>query len=41
MINYFSYGQSLRLIIYAKKAKEVTDREERLAKLHGIQKEEK
>lgn len=41
MINYFSYGQSLRLIIYAKKAKEVTDREERLAKLHGIQKDEK
>ena len=34
MINYFSYGQSLRLIIYAKKAKEVIEREERLAKMH-------
>lgn len=34
MINYFSYGQSLRLIIYAKKAKEVIDREERLAQMH-------
>ena len=27
MINYFSYGQSLRLIIYAKKAKVVIERE--------------
>lgn len=34
MINYFSYGQSLRLILYAKKAKEVIDREERLAQMH-------
>jgi NADH dehydrogenase len=34
MINYFSYGQSLRLILYAKKAKEVIEREERLAKMH-------
>lgn len=35
MINYFSYGQSLRLILYAKKAKEVIEREERLAKMHN------
>lgn len=35
MINYFSYGQSLRLIIYAKKAKEVIEREERLSKMHN------
>jgi NADH dehydrogenase len=34
MINYFSYGQSLRLIIYAKKAKEVVEREKRLAQTH-------
>lgn len=34
MINYFTYGQSLRLILYAKKAKEVIDREERLAGNH-------
>lgn len=34
MINYFSYGQSLRLIIYAKKAKEVIEREQRLAQMH-------
>lgn len=33
-INYFTYGQSLRLILYPKKAKEVMDREERLASLH-------
>lgn len=33
-INYFSYGQSLRLIIYAKKAKEVVEREKRLAQTH-------
>lgn len=31
---YFSYSQSLRMIIYAKKAKEVRDREERLASQH-------
>ena len=34
MINYFSYGQSLRLIMYAKKAKVVKDREEFLTKTH-------
>ncbi|MBO5698413.1 MAG: NAD(P)/FAD-dependent oxidoreductase [Bacteroidaceae bacterium] len=34
MWNYFSYGQSLRLIVYAKKAKEVEEREERLASKH-------
>ena len=28
MINYFTYGQSLRLIVYAKKAKVVQEREE-------------
>lgn len=32
--NYFSYGQSLRMIIYAKKAKEVIEREQRLASTH-------
>ncbi len=32
--NYFSYGQSLRMIVYAKKAKEVKEREERLASQH-------
>lgn len=32
--NYFSYSQSLRLIIYAKKAKEVQEREKRLASEH-------
>lgn len=32
--HYFSYGQSLRLIVYARKAKEVIDREERLASAH-------
>ena len=34
MWNYFSYSQSLRMIIYAKKAKEVRKREERLASTH-------
>lgn len=34
MWNYFSYGQSLRMIIYAKKAKEVIEREQRLASTH-------
>ena len=34
MWNYFSYGQSLRMIIYAKKAEEVKRREERLASTH-------
>jgi NADH dehydrogenase len=34
MWNYFSYSQSLRLIVYARKAKEVRDREERLADSH-------
>jgi NADH dehydrogenase len=32
--NYITYGFSLRLIIYAKKAKEIRDREEREAKTH-------
>lgn len=32
--NYFSYGQSLRLIIYAQKAKEVRNREALLASTH-------
>ncbi len=34
MWNYFSYGQSLRMIVYAKKAKEVVERERRLASTH-------
>ncbi len=34
MWNYFSYGQSLRMIVYAKKAKEVREREARLASTH-------
>ena len=34
MWNYFSYSQSLRMIIYAKKAKEVREREQRLASQH-------
>ena len=34
MWNYFSYSQSLRMIIYAKKAKEVRRREARLASTH-------
>ena len=32
--NYFTYDQSLRMIVYAKKAKEVRDREELEAKTH-------
>jgi len=32
--NYLSYAQSLRIIIYARKAKEVREREERLASQH-------
>ena len=32
--NYMSYAQSLRMIIYAKKAKEVIEREQRLASTH-------
>ncbi|MCF0236286.1 MAG: NAD(P)/FAD-dependent oxidoreductase [Bacteroidaceae bacterium] len=32
--NYFSYAQSLRFIVYARKAKEVVDRQERLASQH-------
>lgn len=32
--NYISYSQSLRMIIYAKKAKEVIEREKRLASTH-------
>lgn len=32
--NYLSYSQSLRMIIYAKKAKEVIEREKRLASTH-------
>jgi len=34
MWNYFSYSQSLRMIIYAKKAKEVKEREKHLASNH-------
>lgn len=34
MWNYFSYGQSLRMIVYAKKAKEVRERERLLASTH-------
>ncbi|MBO7295211.1 MAG: NAD(P)/FAD-dependent oxidoreductase [Bacteroidaceae bacterium] len=34
MWSYFSYSQSLRLIVYARKAKEVRDRELRLADSH-------
>lgn len=34
MWNYFSYSQSLRMIIYAKKAKEVIEREQQLASRH-------
>lgn len=34
MWNYFSYSQSLRMIIYAKKAQEVIRREKRLASTH-------
>ena len=32
--NYFSYSQSLRMIVYAKKAKEVRDREKLMASTH-------
>lgn len=32
--NYLSYSQSLRMIVYAKKAKEVVEREKRLASTH-------
>lgn len=32
--NYISYSQSLRMIVYAKKAKEVIEREKRLASTH-------
>lgn len=32
--NYVSYSQSLRMIVYAKKAKEVIEREQRLASTH-------
>lgn len=34
MYNYFTYDQSLRIIIYARKAKEVREREEREAHVH-------
>ncbi|MGN0086554.1 MAG: NAD(P)/FAD-dependent oxidoreductase [Alloprevotella sp.] len=34
MWNYFSYSQSLRMIIYARKAKEVREREQYLASSH-------
>lgn len=34
MWNYFSYSQSLRFIVYARKAKEVVDRQARLASQH-------
>ena len=34
MWNYFNYNQSLRMIFYPKKAKEIRDREEREAKMH-------
>ena len=32
--NYFTYDQSLRIIVYARKAKEVREREEREARVH-------
>lgn len=44
MYNYFTYDQSLRIIVYARKAKEVKEREEREAHVHwgeDLQKEEK
>lgn len=44
MYNYFTYDQSLRIIVYARKAKEVKEREEREACVHwgeDLQKEEK
>ena len=34
MFNYFTYDQSLRIIVYARKAKEVREREEREAQVH-------
>ena len=34
MYNYFTYDQSLRIIVYARKAKEVREREEREARVH-------
>ena len=34
MYNYFTYDQSLRIIVYARKAKEVREREEREARMH-------
>ena len=34
MWNYFTYDQSLRIIVYARKAKEIREREEREAKAH-------
>lgn len=44
MYNYFTYDQSLRIIVYARKAKEVKEREEREARVHwgeDLQKKEK
>lgn len=44
MYNYFTYDQSLRIIVYARKAKEVKEREERETRVHwgeDLQKEEK
>lgn len=44
MYNYFTYDQSLRIIVYARKAKEVKEREEREARVHwgeDLQTEEK
>lgn len=44
MYNYFTYDQSLRIIVYARKAKEVKERDEREARVHwgeDLQKEEK
>ena len=44
MYDYFTYDQSLRIIVYARKAKEVKEREEREARVHwgeDLQKEEK
>ena len=33
-VNYMSYNQSYRLIVYARKAKEVADRESMLEQIH-------
>lgn len=44
MYDYFTYDQSLRIIVYARKAKEVKEREEREARVHwgeDLQTEEK